>query len=89
VVHATLGIRGRDRDGVITLEAMRAHPSNWADGNREAVARGFGSEHRRPGGWHACFAHIRSLRPSVPARRPIKPAYVRAFVRFVARVLQV
>jgi len=72
-----------------TLEAMRASPLDWRIEDLEAVARAFGINLRRPGGSHVYFTHPRVREGvSVPARRPIKPAYVRVFVRFVDRVRQ-
>jgi predicted RNA binding protein YcfA (HicA-like mRNA interferase family) len=72
-----------------TLEAMRAYALNWRIEDLEAVARAVGISIRRPGGSHVYFTHPRIREGvSVPARRPIKPPYVRAFVRFVDRVRQ-
>jgi hypothetical protein len=72
-----------------TLEGMRAHAIDWRIEDLEAVARGFGISVRRPGGSHVYFTHpLVCEGVSVPARRPIKPPYVRAFVRFVDRVRQ-
>jgi predicted RNA binding protein YcfA (HicA-like mRNA interferase family) len=72
-----------------TLEAMRAHALDWRIEDLEAVARAFGISVRRPGGSHVYFTHPQIREGiSVPARRPIKPPYVRAFVRFVDRVRQ-
>ena len=67
---------------------MRAHPLDWRIEDLEAVARAFGINLRRPGGSHGIHASSGREGVSVPARRPIKPAYVRAFVRFVDRVRQ-
>lgn len=72
-----------------TLAAMRAHPLDWRIEDLEAVARAFDINVRRPGGSHVYFTHPRVPEGiSVPARRPIKPPYVRAFVRLVDRVRQ-
>jgi hypothetical protein len=73
-----------------TLAAMRAHSLDWRIEDLEAVARAFGINIRTPGGSHVYFTHPRIPEGvSVPARRPIKPPYVRAFVRLVDRVRQV
>ena len=70
-----------------TLEAMRANPLDWRIEELEAVARAFGLNVRKPSGSHVYFTHpIVAEGLSVPARRPIKPVYIRAFVRFVDRV---
>jgi hypothetical protein len=71
------------------LEAMRANPRDWTIADLEAVARAFGLHARKPGGSHVYFTHPAVPEGlSVPARRPIKPVYVRAFVRLVDRVRQ-
>ena len=50
---------------------------------------GFGINLRKPGGSHVYFTHPAVAEGvSVPAHRPIKPVYVRAFVRLVDRVRQ-
>lgn len=64
-----------------TLEAMRANPYDWRIGSLEAVAKTHGVNVRKSGGSHPVFerpAIAEAL--SVPARRPIKPVYVRRSV---------
>lgn len=70
-----------------SLEAMRANPLDWRIGDLEKLAVAFGLNVRKPGGSHVLFTHpqIREAL-SVPARRPIKPVYVKAFVRLIDRV---
>jgi hypothetical protein len=72
-----------------SLEALRANPHDHRIGELETIARAYGINVRRPGGSHVYFTHP-AVREglSVPARRPIKPVYVRAFVGFVDRVRQ-
>ncbi len=70
-----------------TLAAMRNNPRDWRIASLEAVAAGAGVNVRKTGGSHVVFEHpdvIEAL--SVPARRPIKPIYVRRFVRFIDAV---
>ncbi len=70
-----------------TLEAMRANPRDWRIAELEAVAKAFGVNVRKPGGSHVVFWHPRIAEaPTVPARRPIKPVYVRRFVAFIDAV---
>ena len=72
-----------------TLEAMRANPRDWKIADLEAVASAFGVSRRKPGGSHVYFSHPAVAEGiSVPAHRPIKPVYVRAFVRLVDSVRQ-
>ena len=72
-----------------TLEAMRGNPRDWRIDDLERVAAGFGINLRKPGGSHVYFTHPAVAEGvSVPAHRPVKPVYVRAFVRLVDRVRQ-
>ena len=70
-----------------TLADMRANPRDWRIDQLMSVARAFGINVRQPGGSHVIFEHPAVRRAlSVPARRPIKPVYVRAFVALVEEV---
>jgi hypothetical protein len=67
-----------------TLEQMRANPRDWRIEQLETVAKAFAVNVRRPRGAHVIFEHPAvATAVSVPARRPIKPVYVRAFVAFI------
>jgi len=48
-----------------------------------SVAEAHGLACRQPGGSHVIFRHPNGAMLSVPAHRPIKPIYVRKFVRLV------
>ena len=77
------------RRALKTLEAMRANPRDWRIEDLERVAAACGINLRKPGGSHVYFTHPAVAEGvSVPAHRPIKPVYVRAFVRLVNRVRQ-
>jgi len=53
----------------------------------EAVAAAHGVNVRKPGGSHVVFEHPAIPEAvSVPARRPIKPVYVRRFVAIIEAV---
>ena len=70
-----------------TLERMRANPRDWRIEQLETVAKAFGVNVRKPRGAHVIFEHPAvPTAVSVPARRPIKPVYVRAFVAFIDEV---
>jgi len=70
-----------------TLAAMRDNPLDWRIASLEAVAAAAGVNVRKTGGSHVVFEHPAvSEALSVPARRPIKPIYVRRFVRFIDAV---
>lgn len=65
------------------LEQMKANPRDWRIENLKSVAEAHGLVHREPGGSHVIFRHPNGAMLSVPARRPIKPIYVKKFVRLV------
>ncbi len=70
-----------------TLADLRANPRDWRITRLEAVAAAFGVNVRKPGGSHVVFEHPAVAEAlSVPARRPIKPIYVRRFVRLIETV---
>jgi hypothetical protein len=70
-----------------TLVEMRANPRDWRIGSLEAVAAAHGVNVRKSGGSHVIFEHPGVAEAlSVPARRPIKPVYVRRFVAFIEAV---
>ena len=66
-----------------TLAQMKANPLDWRIESLKSVADAFGLGYRQPGGSHVIFRHPNGGMLSVPARRPIKPVYVRKFVRLV------
>jgi len=70
------------------LARMRANPRDWRIEDLEALAQYFGISVRKPGGSHVIFFH--STVPemlSVPARRPIKPVYVRRFLALIEQLI--
>jgi hypothetical protein len=67
---------------------MRANPlGNWRMVDLEVVAAAFQMKVRKSGGSHVVFSHpAASTRITVPARRPIKPIYIRQFVALVDEI---
>jgi hypothetical protein len=66
------------------LERMRNNPRDWRIESLEAVAKRFGIAVRKPPGSHVVFQHDASLlEVSVPARRPIKPVYIKQFLALI------
>lgn len=69
------------------LIRMRANPRDWRIEDLEALAVHFGISVRKPGGSHAVFFHPALPEMlSVPARRPIKPVYVRRFLSMLDEI---
>lgn len=69
------------------LARMRRNPRDWRIEDLEALASRHGLEARKPGGSHAVFFHRTTGRQlSVPAKRPIKPVYVQAFVALLDEI---
>ena len=62
---------------------MKANPRDWRIDSLKSVADVFGVVYRQPRGSHVIFRHPNGAMLSVPAHRPIKPVYVRKFVRLV------
>ena len=66
-----------------TLAQMKANPLDWRIESLKSVADAHGLVHRQPGGGHVIFRHPNGAMLSVPAHRPVKPIYVRKFVRLI------
>ncbi len=68
------------------LARMKNNPrGDWQISHVETLAKRYGFRLRRPGGGgsHVTLRHDSGARLSVPARRPIKPAYIRQLVRLI------
>ena len=70
------------------LVQMRANPKgNWQIADLEVVATALGMKVRKSVGSHVVFSHSTiPARVTVPARRPIKPIYIRQFVTLVDEI---
>jgi hypothetical protein len=64
-----------------TLDRMRNNPRDWRIDDLLAVAERYGVEVRNSGGSHHVFS-APGIAGSIciPARRPIKPIYVKQFI---------
>ena len=65
------------------LDSMENNPLDWRIEQVETVAKAFGLAVHCPGGSHHIVRHANGSKVSVPAHRPIKPIYIRQFVRLV------
>jgi hypothetical protein len=67
------------------LQRMRANPRDWRIEDLEVVAGKYSVEYRHQGTSHVVFRHASAGLLTVPSARPIKPVYVRQFVRLIDR----
>lgn len=66
------------------LQKMRNNPRDWRIDDLQTVARAVRIEWRQQGTSHVVFVRADGRTLPVPARRPIKPIYIKKFVQFVA-----
>ena len=65
---------------------MRNNPTGWRIEDLKTVAARFHIEHRQPGTSHVTFRHPSGAKLTVPARKPIKPVYVKKFLELIDEV---
>ena len=68
------------------LEKMRNNPrDDWRIANIETLANRYGFSVNRPkgGGSHVTLRHNSGVQLTIPARRPIKPVYIRKLVQMI------
>lgn len=65
------------------LKKMKANPRDWRIESLQIVAEANRVTFRQPGGSHVISRHANGAMLSVPARRPIKPFYIKKFVRLI------
>jgi hypothetical protein len=68
------------------IARMRGNPRDWRIADLKVVANGLGIDYDQGGTSHAVFRHPKGGRLSVPARRPIKPVYIRLFLELIDRL---
>ena len=69
------------------LERMRNNAAgDYALANLQTVARRFDIDWVHEGSSHCIFRTKRGVMLSVPARRPIKPVYIKLFVNLVDEI---
>jgi predicted RNA binding protein YcfA (HicA-like mRNA interferase family) len=65
------------------LDKMRNNPRDWQIDILKDLARRFGIEWRQPGTSHVTFRHPSGAKHTVPAHKPIKPIYIKKFIRLI------
>ena len=68
------------------LKKMQANPKDWRIEDLQAIADSLGIEYRSTGGSHVVFRCVQYCYVTVPAKRPIKPVYIKQFIELVERV---
>ena len=66
-----------------TLARMRENPRDWRIADLQTVAKRLGVGWEQPGTSHVTFRAPDGNKVTVPARKPIKPVYVRLFVALI------
>lgn len=62
---------------------MRNNPRDWRIEDLKAVARHYGISNRQHGTSHVIFRYPGKPLVVAPARRPIKPPYIRQFLALI------
>jgi predicted RNA binding protein YcfA (HicA-like mRNA interferase family) len=66
------------------LDKMRSNPLDWKIEQLETIAKQFEIKVRKSGGSHVVFSHPNWIDLlCVPARRPIKPIYIKKLVSLI------
>lgn len=66
------------------LKKMRNNPQDWRIEQLETIAQYYGVAVRKSGGSHVVFDHEKWVELlCVPARRPIKPIYIKRFTTLI------
>ena len=68
------------------LGRMRNNPTGWRIEDLRTVADRFKIEYRQPGTSHVTFRHSSGVKLTVPARKPVKPVYVKKFLEMIDEV---
>jgi predicted RNA binding protein YcfA (HicA-like mRNA interferase family) len=65
------------------LQKMQANPKDWRIEDLQTIADSIGIEYRSAGGSHVVFRCAECCHVTVPAKRPIKPVYIKQFIELV------
>ncbi|HEY6343500.1 MAG TPA: hypothetical protein VIY49_18540 [Bryobacteraceae bacterium] len=65
------------------LAGTRDNPQGWRIEDVKTVAKKYGISYRQQGTSHVTFRHPGGVLVTIPARRPIKPPYIRKFVALI------
>ena len=65
------------------ITKMRANPRDWRIEDLQSIADCLEIGYRTSGGSHVVFRHAHRGHVTIPARRPIKPIYIKQFLELV------
>ncbi len=65
------------------LDKMRRNPRDWRIERLQTIAEAYGVAWVHSGGSHCTFRTTKGEKLTVPAKRPIKPVYIRHFVDLI------
>ncbi len=65
------------------LGKMDLNPLDWRIEQLKTIAKANNVAWRQPGTSHVTFRHSCGAKITVPAHKPIKPVYIRKFVRLI------
>ncbi len=65
------------------LDKMRRNPRDWRIEQLHTIAEAYGVAWVHGGGSHCTFRTPKGEKLTVPAKRPIKPVYIRHFIDLI------
>lgn len=65
---------------------MRNNPRDWLIEDIKVIAERYGIEYRQPGTSHVTFRTTSGEKITIPARKPIKPIYIKQFLALIDRL---
>jgi len=68
------------------IARMKSNPHDWRIDDLEMVASHYGIEWRQHGTSHVTFHHPNADKITGPAHKPIKPVYIREFLKMIAQL---
>lgn len=70
------------------LLKLKQNPKDWRIEDLKVVASQFGIDCKQPGTSHVTFRAKNGSKLTVPAKKPIKPIYVKQFVILIEELLE-
>lgn len=71
------------------LNAMRSNPQDWKIEDIDRVVEHYGFKKRTTSGSHVTYSHDKLVQIiTIPARKPIKPVYIKKLLKLIDEVLK-